>query len=156
MTKMTTNLTEQYKELERRFGPQIANQMLFKSSGPQGAAKAALTKWQRLLHLDDWNVTLEFKDIPELEQSCDARTSEKRATITLMSKLPTDEIEHTVAHELFHCILWAENDEFDQFLDDMEMRKAIDKDERKSLEARYNLSQNKVIEHLLPTLGLKL
>lgn len=72
----------------------------------QQDARRLLKKWQPLLGLQGWKITLNCRQIAH-KGDCEARPEYKEAIIRLDTrKIPAEELEAYVVHELLHCHIW--------------------------------------------------
>ena len=112
------------------------------------SAKKFVDEWKDILCLSEWVISLRlYQKLSSDNQSCHWRYSEKKATIRISLNQPTDEMEHSIAHELLHLVLSPCNRVFDNLNESK-----VAKKERAVNDSEYNLAQNVTIEQLLRTL----
>ena len=91
-------------------------------------AKKIFKKWTTNLGLDDWNLTLEFRDInrkqPNESEYADGLSNcnpmYKQAVITLDSNSMAKMTEEVIVHELVHCLTAETHDYIDRNFSDQE------------------------------------
>lgn len=69
---------------------------------------ARVRRWQKKLLLGDWKITVQSGPLDTGERAdCDARPEYKEALLRFdPEKIPADELDGFVIHELLHCHTW--------------------------------------------------
>ncbi|MEA2098016.1 MAG: hypothetical protein U9P70_03000 [Patescibacteria group bacterium] len=103
-----------------------------------------LRKWQKILLLNDWELSLELVDFKrkDYKQSGDIKVDLKnKSAIVLLTNNPFLNEEEVLVHELMHLILW----DFDIFCEKIVLEK------NKSLKGQHGKYMDKLentVEHL--------
>jgi len=65
-------------------------------------------RWQKRLLLGDWKISVELGALDDgAKADCDAKPEYKEATLRFdLDKVPPEELEAYVVHELIHCHTW--------------------------------------------------
>jgi hypothetical protein len=80
------------------------------------AVNAALSRWQKVLRLGDWDLTVRMAP-PDWRKSADVKVDlEDRKAVLIVNREPrSDNLEELVVHELLHVRLYA----LDQMIEDL-------------------------------------
>lgn len=70
-------------------------------------AVRAVKKWQKVLHLEDWTLTVIVAPQNDCEACCLASPEYRAAKIMFDPvKVAPDELDTYAKHEMIHCVVW--------------------------------------------------